>query len=253
MNYEKPNLVAPLESIKFPEHLRDLEKLPYATVTEKDDFNPDAISLRREADVNLFGSNMTEMAKQIDAFLAANCVSDEVNLAALRASMIAAVKGMLADFKAEAAMVMIRLHEPTKDFEVPRWHRDNSFRSEAREGKKYKKVYTLKGAPTRFATVTNKEEFRRLDKDDRDNNTKHHNGEISPAEYDEISMRIRKELVKFSEELPELAPNESRIYEIGGDEMILHSEPDIKESRIFMAVMVGSKEEIEEAQECVQR
>lgn len=251
MNYEKPNLVAPLESIKFPEHLRDLEKLPYATVTEKVDFDPNTISLRGEAEVDLFGSDMTEMAKQIDAFIAANCVSDEANLAALRASMIGAVEGMLADFKAEAAMVMIRLHESTKDFEVPRWHRDNSFRSEAGEGKNYKKVYTLKGAPTRFATVTNKEEFRRLDKDDRDNNTKHHNGEISQAEYDEISMRIRKELVKVSKELTELAPNESRIYEIGGDEMILHSEPDNKASRIFIAVMVGSKEEIKDAEESV--
>lgn len=230
----------------FPEHLRGLEKNDFTVVEEEISFNPENVDIVNEKEIDLFGGNMNEMGNSIDLFLADVGTNDEELLSELRQTLVRAIKGMLRDFKAESAMVMLRVKLPTTDFEIPRWHRDSSFFTRTNGKKIFKKVFTPKGASTRFATI-NSEAALDLEKVDQANFNKLREGLTSPEDFDQENLRIRKAVIDFVDELLPLTPGDSMIYEIGGHEMIMHSEPDIKEPRIFMSVVVGSVEEIEEA------
>ena len=233
---------------RFPDHLRGLEKEDFTVVGEEISFNPEKVDIVYEKDIDLFGGNMAEMANSIDRFLADVGTNDEEVLSDLRQTLIRAIESMLRDFKAESAMVMLRVELPTTDFEVPRWHRDGSFFTRTKGKKIHKKVFSPKGASTRFANIISPVALD-LEKADKANFNKLREGFTSPEDFDEENMRIKKALIDFVDELPPLTPGYSMIYEIGGNEMIMHSEPDIKEPRIFMSVVVGSVEEIEEARQ----
>jgi len=234
--------------VQFPEHLKELEKTPYTRVFEEISFNSEAIEILQEGEADFFISSPDDMTNQLNEFLVTIGNNDQEGIDQLSGSIQGAVVSMMKDFGAEAAHVIVRVKLPTEEFSLPRWHRDGSFFVRENGNKIFKKVLTLKGVPTRFATISDEEAFQEIERAELKNNTKLFEGSISDEDYKKEDIRIRNLYVNIANELSPLASGQSMVYEIGGNEQVLHSEPDINESRIFMSVIVGSKDEIEEAE-----
>ena len=138
-------------------------------------------------------------------------------------------KGIQEDFNQESCWVMIRTTLPNHEYDIPRWHVDGGYGGPNYEGKTYKLVFTVKGAPTRFAETIDKQKFNQLI-------TQDPNGE---------NMQTRKELETIVEENKPISQDQATIYLVDDKNAKVHSEPPINESRIFMSVVPGSVEQIE--------
>ncbi|MEK7136473.1 MAG: hypothetical protein AAB821_02685 [Patescibacteria group bacterium] len=99
----------------------------------------------------------------------------------------------------------------------------------------HKLVVAIKGPQTRFGRTTDKERFVQLSIDE--NKEKHGSEE---------DIRIRKELDLIVEEIHAPEKDTAAVYLVSGDEAVVHSEPPINESRLFISMIPGSKEEISE-------
>lgn len=152
-----------------------------------------------------------------------------------------AVAGMLSAFKAEAVLVMVRVSLPNDSYNIPRWHTDGRYFTS--EEKVYKKVFTLKGAATRFAKIKDSIEFDKLDKQSIENDKFN---AVDSDKHKNEDLRIRKGLDTTVEEIRSAQPGESVIYLVGDKEAVIHSEPVMTEPRLFMSVIVGSKDQISE-------
>ncbi len=152
-----------------------------------------------------------------------------------------AVKGMLLDFKAESILVMVRVSLPNDAYDIPRWHTDGRYFTS--EEKVYKKVFTLKGAATRFAKIKDAEEFEKLHEQSIENDK--HNA-VNSGKHKNEDFRIREDLDTTVEEIRSAEPGESVIYLVGDKDAVIHSEPVMIEPRIFVSVIVGSKDQINE-------
>nr|QBK89463.1 MAG: hypothetical protein LCMiAC02_05580 [Mimivirus LCMiAC02] len=148
----------------------------------------------------------------------------------------------------DSAWIAIRASLPTDDFKVPRWHQDGYY-YKAREFstkkiKLPKLVFVVKGDTTPFKSVSKKvredfiELYRKLYKklDFQNLNKK-------------LYLDIRKQLDNLLKKSPTIQASnlQAGIFLVGLKEFAtIHSEPDIKEKRLFLSIVPGSKDEIEE-------
>jgi hypothetical protein len=150
------------------------------------------------------------------------------------------------DLQGESAWVCIRtMAKETKEFDIPRWHQDGAYYQSDEEY--YKLVFNLKGKPTRFAKATDWAKWEALSLEDALNNQKEIDGEISSDEFNKEETRIRTALMEIVEELDPPNSEQAALYTVNHREKsTIHSEPPIHEPRIFMQVLPGPKEKIEE-------
>lgn len=132
------------------------------------------------------------------------------------------------DFNQEAVWAMVRVSLPNNEFDTPRWHKDGRYTGSNHEGKEYKLVFTVKGAPTRFAKIINPEKYKEITE-----NPEHHD-----------NIPLRKELMLAVEEIH--SKGQAVLYLVDNVEAKVHSEPPISEPRIFISVVPGSIEGIEQ-------
>ncbi|MST04466.1 MAG: hypothetical protein EXS49_02795 [Candidatus Pacebacteria bacterium] len=155
--------------------------------------------------------------------------------------------GMITDFNAESAWVAVRTSLPNNQWSIPRWHKDGRyFKLKDPKDKVYKLVMAIKGAPTRFGIATDSEKFERLSEEGNKNYTKICENKERRTELEQEDLRIRRELANIVQEMPTLEAEQATLYLVGDEDAIIHSEPDMKDPRLFVSVLVGSKEQIDE-------
>ncbi len=140
----------------------------------------------------------------------------------------------------EAAWVMVRVTLPDDTFDLPRWHVDGKYFSS--EEKTYKLVFAVKGPPSRFAEIKDKEKFQQLSREIAENYARE---DADPEEIEKEDTRLRRELDAIVHETERVKEHHATIYLVGDENAKVHSEPPLHEARIFLSVVCGSNEQIE--------
>jgi hypothetical protein len=139
---------------------------------------------------------------------------------------------------------------PNHDFDIPRWHKDASFKSEKNL---YKFITVLQGPGTIFIKQSNKvDEIYNKNNDDKQKSYK----KLGVTIYnDKIENKYRKKLANKLEHFKyyQVKPKQGLIFLVGTDKNndlhgLLHSEPKMDRSRIFISIITGSKNQIMELQ-----
>ena len=155
------------------------------------------------------------------------------------------------EFNAEWVWVNLRTTLPTHEYDLARWHKDGGYFQSDEEF--YKFVFPIKGLPTRFAKVAEgkEAEYEKLQQEDGKNNTKLFNEEINEEEFERENTRIRKALILVVEEIESPGNEQAALYAVNNRQTSkIHSEPPMnnENGRIFLQVLPGPKEKIEEWQ-----
>ena len=163
------------------------------------------------------------------------------------------IKNIIHEFltktKQESALIHLRIFKPHDGFKVPNWHQDGFY---FKGQKKYniKLLTTLKGKST-LISRWNKEAIDEQDKvfklieqkKDNLNKTPSKKWLNSYESYQESKLEsLRVNLSKIIKHEP--INYDSAYSYVNGKYATLHSEPDITEDRIFLAVMPNSRENI---------
>lgn len=133
----------------------------------------------------------------------------------------------------ETGWVSVRSFTPKEPY-AARWHTDGYY-FEPYEGDPYKFAMTLKGNPTPFNKLPmdkRKEFFALLKKGNKEN---------------QYNQKAINDLVATSHETDSMgSPGQGAVFIVGSDNGAIHSEPQITEGRLFISVVPGSAEQIEE-------
>src|SRR3990167_9589495 len=117
-------------------------------------------------------------------------------------------------------------------FVIPRWHIDDKF---FKPHTAYKLVWAVKGSQTRFGVTENSMEFSRLT-----------TLEIQAGHGTGENIRIRKELDRIVNEIKMPEKENAVLYRSAGENPVVHSEPHMSENRLFLGIVPGTREEINE-------
>jgi hypothetical protein len=143
----------------------------------------------------------------------------------------------------EALCVTVRTSLPHSHNDVPRWHDDGTYFTQNDNEKVYKMVFPIIGANTLFGEVLDKDKYDALLVESyRNDQVNSDNQDVWDAE----DLRIRKELAAVVRQFPDAEEKKASIFLVGHAEAVIHSEPAVTVPRIFVAVLVGSYEQIEE-------
>lgn len=145
------------------------------------------------------------------------------------------VEETLRAFGAEAAWVAVRATLPNSDFEIPRWHQDGVF-FESENGEQKKVAFAVKGAPTLFNGTGGKlrDAFREASR---------------RKEDDTPESRLEVAALLDPAQTEQAKAGQGSVFVAGSDRSAVHSEPSMKDPRIFVSVLPGTKEQIEELRE----
>ena len=178
---------------------------------------------------NYYGSLGADLEINLMQYFTKMGDNQEQDISVISKKVAQLARDMVNGFDKEAAWVMVRVSLPNSDFKTPRWHPDGVYfhDNEGRLASAYKLVATLKGPQTLFAEKTNIEKFEELLNGNDD-------------------MKTRKELTKFVKPMDIVKDGQGVVYLVGNKDAVIHSEPNITEPRIFIAVLPGSEEQIKE-------
>lgn len=143
------------------------------------------------------------------------------------------------DLGKESAWVMVRTSLPHDDFTIPRWHSDGKYFDS--EDETYKLVMTIKGALTRFGETKDLGVFEEIMKEVSRNHDLHSDDSET---FEREDLRLRKELDAIVQEIHPSQQGEAVYYLVGNRDAQIHSEPKIDTPRIFMSVVAGSTDQI---------
>lgn len=135
-------------------------------------------------------------------------------------------------FDTEFAWVETKTFLANSTFITPRWHTDNKF---FKPHTAYKFVWAARGAQTRFGTTESREEF--------DNLTLQ---EIQAGHGTVANLQARESINAIVSEFDGNPMLNATLYRSGGEDPVVHSEPHMNESRLFVAIVPGTRQEIVE-------
>jgi hypothetical protein len=141
-------------------------------------------------------------------------------------------RGSAGFFDSRLIWIESRSFTPNNYFDIPRWHTDAKFFNPHRP---YKSVVAIKGPQTRFGVTTDLEKFIQL--------SILENKEEHGSEED---LRIRTQLDEIVKETGNPGEENATIFLVGGNDAIIHSEPKTDEQRLFVSVITGPEEEMNE-------
>lgn len=142
------------------------------------------------------------------------------------------VDQVLEELSCETAWVAVRCSKKQDTFVVPRWHIDGDFPQAYATGLKYKVACALKGPSTLFCNVDQslRQKFCEISKN---NNMKG------------LSRRQLLQELLQSINISSALAGEGTLFLIGRYGAI-HSEPDINQDRIYLGILPGSKEQLQQ-------
>ncbi|MFZ2804153.1 MAG: hypothetical protein WA001_02940 [Patescibacteria group bacterium] len=216
-------------------------------LTAKEKKAVEKIEIEKELpQLNYYGPADEALVEELHAYLGQLEGNSEEVISAVSGLIARVAHGMQKDFKKGSCWTMVRVSLPNADFDIPRWHQDGNYVKPAGGIVAYKLVFTVKGARSRFAEIAEAEKYKELEGEASKNYTDYrfHNG--NQKEYEKKGREIREKLLPTVTETKPIDENQAVIYRVGDDEAKVHSEPPMDAPRIFMSVVTGSPEEIQE-------
>lgn len=195
------------------------------TETEMKQF--DALTIGADEQYSRYG-DLALLATELPKFLTGVSSSDEQTIQKASHSILQLIHKVLKASGQETAWVVVRASMPSDTFKIPRWHMDGNYYQPF--GENFPKfVIALKGPSTLFYQA-NSEDRKQVDA---------HNS------FDDA---VRAELAQLLDPKKIMSPQqgEGALFTVGTSESAVHSEPDIQESRLFLALVFGSQKQIEE-------
>lgn len=154
------------------------------------------------------------------------------------------IKPFLESLNKDSAWITIRATMPTDEFDLPRWHIDGYYYKVEEYRKKNKGipklVTTLKG-PCTLLKETDKEtreKFQNLRMELMKKQT-------ANGPNVQFSKEFREELHKFLKDYPTITCSKDQAV-VFVSNLAIHSEPPMHETRLFMSVLPGDKDDIKE-------
>ena len=139
------------------------------------------------------------------------------------------VRQIVASFEAQTGWLSLRVTVPSKKYNIPRWHVDGHYYAPF-VGDQHKAVVTLKGPHTLLVQVTDAQRKALLEQ----------------QRLDTADARLIKADMLKSSTTTTASPGFGTLFITGSDCAAFHSEPPLTEDRIFLSVVPGSEEQIEE-------
>ena len=173
-----------------------------------------------------------DFEKEIETYLKSLGSNAETDVQMVSDLIIRTVQNTANLFFTDLAWIEMKTFFPSTTFRVPRWHVDNKFFHPL---KAYKLICTLKGAKTRFGNTKKINDFKNLT-----------SLEVLAGHGTKRNIEVRKKLDSIVDEMPlSKFPLDAILYKVGAGSFTIHSEPEAVSERLFLAVVPGSKKEIE--------
>ncbi len=163
------------------------------------------------------------------------------------------IKKVLEGYNMENFLLIIRASPPLKEYDIPRWHRDGSYFDPSIITSKFATV--LKGPGTLFikSSTPNSIKFNEIEEqEDEERRMKRERIGIpfTYEEQEEINERYRTLYATLpkNNDMVQLGKNQGVIFfaNSGGIRGAIHSEPKMDDYRIFISIVPGTKENVEE-------
>lgn len=179
-------------------------------------------------------ANLNALESEVREFIKALGKGNETNAKEIARLIVRLVNEILQASGRETAWVAVRAFTPTSEYDVPRWHTDGYY-FEPYSGNLNKFALTLKGSPTLFYPLPNdkKEQFYAL----RDKGSE---------QNDYNRQDLADTLGQPKEIISTAQPYQGAVFIVGSHNAAVHSEPPIKEERLFISILPGSKTQIKE-------
>lgn len=197
-------------------------------------------TLLQGLDINVEGSdgnflywgsvNNEDFSSNLKSYLATLGENNEKTVDILFHLIVRIAKNITRYFDTEFAWIETKTFFANDTFITPRWHVDNKF---FKPHTAHKFVWAVKGAQTRFGITTDTEEFKRLTA-----------LEIEAGHGTEKNIRAREEINDIVQEVSMPIEGNAALYQSGGKDPFVHSEPHMNENRLFIAIIPGTKKEI---------
>lgn len=158
--------------------------------------------------------------------------NNDITASVISQLIVRITKNVTQYFNTEFAWVETKTFLANDTFVIPRWHIDDKF---FKPHTVYKLAWTVKGSQTRFSVTENSMEFSRLT-----------TLEIQAGHGTDENIRIRKELDQIANEIKMLEKENAVLYLSAGENPVVPSEPYMSENRLFLGVVPGTREEINE-------
>ena len=174
------------------------------------------------------------------------------------------IKNIINEFltktKQESALIHLRIRKPNDQFKIPRWHQDQGVYFKGQKNYNIKLVTTLKGKSTLISRwnkegIDEQERVWKLIKE-KDSNYMKLSSNNRLQKFDKWdtyrSIKLKSLRIKLSKILKPEPINYDSAYSYVhkyGKYATIHSEPDITEDRIFLAVMPNSWENIKKCKQ----
>lgn len=190
--------------------------------------------IKVKKDINLTLNGLYSWDSKISKFLKEAIHEDIDKIKTIIKSL---VREMMMITKKDSALIHIRASKKTSYFDVPRWHQDGNYfgNNEAL----IKMVTTLKGDSTLVRKYT-KDTIRHINE---------YNDKLSKLYKDQSNGLDKKELRLRKELSDKLGPTgeeskSSIVYYVNHQYGAIHSEPKIKQDRLFLAMLPASKKDL---------
>ena len=225
------------DQINSPENVELLKKQNWISIetnlTNKEKESIEQVNIERQLQpFDYYGPASDELMEKLEDYFKkigdnSKIVTENISQVINRVS-----NGVARGFNKESMWVSVRIALPNDEFDVPRWHPDGNYFKSA--DKVYKLVMTVKGPSTLFAEKIDPEKFEKL------------MGSSQLEEDDDQIKKIRQKVDLCVNKIDIPQEEKAVIYLVGHKDAVVHSEPDIKEPRIFVSVLPGSKQQISE-------
>ncbi|OJW52807.1 MAG: hypothetical protein BGO67_00550 [Alphaproteobacteria bacterium 41-28] len=178
--------------------------------------------------------NLKVLNSEVNEFIKSLNFENKTTAEAVSQIVVRIVRGVVQGSGQETAWVVLRSFTPTSSYDMPRWHTDGYY-YEPYAGDPYKFAITLKGPPTLFYKLPDEKrgEFYALQRKGTEQN-------------DYNRQAIAAFLGNSKEAISVARPHQGAVFVVGSNHAAIHSEPPIKEERLFLSVLPGSKAQIKE-------
>lgn len=206
------------------------------------------LRINRTSAINNYG-HLDTLESESVAFLKSLGNNDEDAQAASKIICNIVMRDISLD-NGETAWVSLRSFTPNTEYDLPRWHTDGAF-YKSKENICYKQAYALKGPSTLFLQVPDdvRAQFFAIQNQTFAGMTYAEIKSLSEEEIDALILPDRKKLAELlaGYYVHTALVNTGTIFVTGGrNKGAIHSEPPMHEDRLFMSVVKGTPDQIQE-------
>jgi hypothetical protein len=202
---------------------------------------------------------LDELLDKIQAYIHSLGEADPAVIMAVAEIIDSIVKKVLAYFKTETAIVILRASLPNNQFAIPRWHTDGNYFGD-QQGTQCKAAVTLKGPCTLFYNIPKekRQDFAHYQTNDPTISflpkiTKNEMTTEDWVKLDGMEKTHRRNIDDFlGDKSKVVSPSldQGAYFKVGDlNTAAVHSEPHITSNRLFLSVLPGSKKQIQDYEE----